>query len=335
MIDHPLSGICALHPDWPEARFNISGLFVYDRLVLYFLDLVQNGYACRVPIEAVHGAPSVRWNGGRIMPVAFRPAELDARLAEIYSRNVGCFLTFTNHLLEARDLSDPLCNFLLDHVACRPDLNAVLVSSDLLSKYIAARYPALRQVASITKVVREGGRGNAAYYRELGKRFFRYVVHPDDSADLRLLDQLDRDKTEILVNENCARDCPQRARHMDLIAEEQKICADNPSAGWEMASGDELPAPLRRVAEEVARLDCSVTPLEKQVNQGLRNCNLTRTELKSIYEMGFRYFKLQGRKDVVHLLVYDLVRFTMEPEQVAPLVFKVMCKMVNAVLMRR
>ena len=84
----------------------------------------------------------------------------------------------------------------------------MIVSSDLLSNYIARRHPALRQVASIIRTIMDGGRGNAAYYRELGKRFYRYVVHPDDGFDLALLDQLDRDKAEILINEYCLRDCP-------------------------------------------------------------------------------------------------------------------------------
>jgi hypothetical protein len=44
--------------------------------------------------------------------------------------------------------------------------------------------------------------------------------------------------------------------------------------------------------------------------------------------MGFRYFKLQGRTDNVFGYAYDLVRYLLEPDVAAPLVYRPLCPMV-------
>jgi collagenase-like PrtC family protease len=322
-------GSAALHPDWPEGRFTVSGMFSCDPGILFFLKIAELGFGCRVGIEAVHGAPFVLWNGGRLdASLEFNPANLVARLDSINSQGLGCFLTFTNHLLEPGDLDDPACNLLLDGIALRPDLNGVIVNSDMLSRYIARRYPGLRQIASVTKVVAEGGRGNVSYYNELGKRFYRYVVHLDDCQDRRLLDQLDRTKAEIIVNENCSRGCQRRARHYELTAQLQKFLRDRRliAAG---GPGDAL-LRRRRAERELEEFmaDCPARWLDHQIHQRSRSCNLTRRELKSLYDMGFRYFKIQGRDNIPYCFAYDLTRYTLEPGFAAPFVYKILCAVI-------
>ena len=318
-------GIAALHPDWPEGLFNVSGMFCFDAAILFFLKVVKLGFGCRVGIESVHGAPTVLWNGGRFTGQKLDLADFSERLESLHCWGIGCFLTFTNQLLEAGDLGDANCNFLLDSIARRPDLNGVIVNSELLSKYIAARYPALRQVASVTKVTLEGGRGNAAYYNELGRRFYRYVVHLDDYHDRRLLDQLDRTKAEIIVNEGCLQNCSLRVRHNELVARLNKGLADRQSAAA-LAPGDALL--MRQRADEQLREFLTACPVQLMEHQALprqRNCNLTPGELKSLYDMGFRHFKIQGRSDNTFAFMYDLVRYTLEPDYAGPLVYKAIC----------
>ncbi|MGA2496625.1 MAG: hypothetical protein ABSH20_02730 [Tepidisphaeraceae bacterium] len=45
--------------------------------------------------------------------------------------------------------------------------------------------------------------------------------------------------------------------------------------------------------------------------------------------MGFRFFKLQGRRDHVATYFYDLVRYTLEPDHAAPLVFKALSSIIK------
>ena len=321
-------GNAALHPDWPEGRFAVSGMFWFDQVILFFLQAAEQGFGCRVGIETVYGAPFVRWSGERHTADDFRPADLSARLDGLHSRGIGCFLTFTNHLLEAGDLDDANGNLLLETIARRPNLNGVIVSSELLSKYIAGRYSSLRQVASVSKVVVEGGRGNASYYKELGKRFYRYVVHADDRDDPRLLDQLDRTKAEIILNEDCLRGCSMEASQYGAVARVYKGLGDHPPEAA-AAPGDALR--LRRLAEqELAPLlaVCPAERLNRQIGKRQRNDNLTRNELKSLYDMGFRCFRIKGRDDNAFCFAYDLTRYTLEPGFAAPLVYKKLCPVI-------
>ncbi len=311
-------GAAALHPDWPLARFNISGAFAFHALVLQFMDLAEQGFGCQVPIDSIHGAPALSWNSGRYATAAYNPDTFGSMLACLYSKNVGCHATFTNHLLEEADLDDSVGNSILNYLAMHPERNAVILSSDLLSAYIARKYPRLRQIASIIKVTVEQGHGHADYYRDLGRRFHRYVVHPDDCRDLDLLDQLDRDKAEIIINENCAPHCGNRARHYENTARLQKATA---------AGDADREALVREMRQIMA--DCQA-PLDKHsLSNRRRSCALTTTEIRAIYDMGFRHFKIQGRGGFVFNYIYDLIRLTLDPEIAAPMVTKTMCSIMH------
>ncbi len=311
-----IAGTAALHPDWPAARFNVSGMWIFHPVVLHVMDIARQAWDCRLPVEAMHGAPAVSWNAGCALKINFEPRGLQPAMDSLFSHGVGYFPTFTNHLLAEKDLDYPVCNQILQCLARRPELNGVIVVSERLSRYIARSYPALRQVASIIKVTFDRGEGSADYYRALGERFFRYVVHPDDCRNLALLERLDRDKAEIIVNENCVADCPTRARHYDAYAR------------WQHAAN---PQERQAVDEEIRQIvaGCQSPHHLHRVANGRRSCNLTRSELKTIYDMGFRHFKLQGRGDNVFAYLFDLTRFLLENEFVAPLVFKVLCPCIH------
>jgi hypothetical protein len=302
------TGLTALHPDWPEGRFTVSGLFAFDPLLVNYLHIVEKQFGVRPPVDFVHGAPAVIWNAGRVSANALDAARFRVVLENLYARNVGVFLTFTNHLLDQGDLGDGACNFLLDVVAKRPDLSGVIVSSDLLAGYIARRHPALRQVASITKVSVEGKRGDVGYYEDLGKRFWRYIVHPDDVHDPRVLERLDRGKAEIIVNEHCRRECPMRPEHYERIAAAQR-------------AGPRGPLPPGKVPIPLCDTCLLVESGAGDAGGHQRSCALSTSELKAIYGMGFRHFKLQGRAAKLAAFCYDLARYTLEPDFAQPFAY--------------
>lgn len=157
------------------------------------------------------------------------------------------------------------------------------------------------------------------------------MVHPDDCHDPALLDRLDRARAEIIVNENCLRNCTVRPKHYDCIARAQRMQQTHVvSAGLVVAAA---PAGLQtHVAAEQAEQslpECPSIPMTRQIGRRLRNCNFTRAELKAVYDMGFRHFKLQGRRDNLYSFAYDLTRYLLEPDFAAPLIFKTLCHMVR------
>ena len=44
--------------------------------------------------------------------------------------------------------------------------------------------------------------------------------------------------------------------------------------------------------------------------------------MKRVYDMGFRRFKLQGRDDSPNFFLYDLLRYTIEPQLLLPVIYK-------------
>ncbi|HEX2973831.1 MAG TPA: hypothetical protein VHP11_15975 [Tepidisphaeraceae bacterium] len=322
---YPL-GISALNPDWPEAHFNVSGAFTLHALILRLFELVDEGFGCRLPIDAMHGAPSMPWNAGRLSKVPYNPAQFRSLLTALRSKGIGYFATFTNHLIDDTDLANPIGNSILEIIAERPDINGVIVSSDRLSKYIARKYPALRQVASIIKTTMEHGEGRADYYRELGQQFHQYAVHPDDCRDPKLLDQLDRQKAVIIVNENCTSHCPNRIRHYDNTARLQRAsCRENMVVLNTLSPTSERQLILQELRQIMST--CKAPLDQAGLGSRRRSCNLTNTEMRTAYDMGFRHFKLQGRGGYAYNYIYDITRFTLEPDFAAPMICKTMCSM--------
>jgi len=302
--DDIFRGEAALHPLWPQVRWNVSGLCIHERVLLNAFVLMVYRYDCPLPIESIHGAPSVAWNSGRLtrIPPRLGPFAKITRL--LNQEHIGAYLTFSNHRIEREHLDDPTCNQLLQIIDNGAGLNGVILASDLLYDYVRDRHSDLKLTASIVKVAMEDGRGNADYYHSLAERFDSVMLHPDDGFDLDLLDQLDRDKTEILVNENCASSCPVRKEHYELMATQQ-------------LSGRAEDAQATREHETTR---CPMPSMHLDGHR--RSCNFSTDELKAVYDMGYRRFKLQGRADTPQSFAYDILRFMLEPSRVCPVVLK-------------
>ncbi|HDZ20765.1 MAG TPA: hypothetical protein ENH80_12560 [Phycisphaerae bacterium] len=306
MISQLPSGLAARNPLWPEARWNLTGLFVHDLLTLQVFSLLHERFGCPLKFDSIHGAPDVPWNCGRF---SFTPAPtaqaLEAMLRTFNDVGIGVFFTFSNHLLDKNDLDDRACNRLLESIDNGLGLNGVILASDLLYDHIRRRHPELKLTASIIKVTEERGRGNVAYYQSVLPRFDSVMVHPDDGFNCEVLDQLDRDKIEIMVNENCAFQCPNRVKDYEVMAQVLK------------AGG--LPGPDNPYMV-MERRHCRM-PLKK-LTSAIQSCNFPTAQMVRVYEMGFRRFKLQGRQDMPATFLFSLLRFAIEPDILAPVIYK-------------
>lgn len=295
----------ARNPLWPDARWNLTGLFVHDMLILQVFSLLHQRFGCRLNIDSIHGAPQVPWNCGRFSDAPMPTAEaLSAMVSTFNDVGIGVFYTLTNHLLEKADLESRDCNRLLESIDNGRGLNGVILASDLLYDYIRRRHPELKLTASIIKVTEELGNGDPEYYRSAVQRFDSVMIHPDDGFDCDLLDQLDRDKIEIMVNENCAFRCPNRVKDYEVMASVLKAGPPGPD----------------NVYMEMERRHCRM-PL-KRLTSAIQSCNFPAAHMRRVYEMGFRRFKLQGRQDMPATFLFSMLRFAIEPEILAPMIFK-------------
>ena len=306
MPDPLPTGAAVRHPLWPEARWNVSGLFTHGRMIYDLYNLLRDRYGCRIGLDSVHGAPGVPWNSGRVSHLHMPTAQaMTATVKSFNDIGVGVFMTFSNHILDAGDLDHRDANTLLDYIDNDSGLNGVILSSDLLFDHIRKTHPNLKLTASVVKVTIEEGGGDLDYYRSHLERFDSVMLHPTDGFNYDLLAQLDPDRIEVLVNENCARNCPHRAEDYEHFALIMK------------AGQTDL---QRTQLQEFENASCRM-PMRNMTNAH-RSYNFTTTEMLAAYELGYRRFKLQGRQDKPPNFLFDFLRYIIEPEIVMPIIFK-------------
>lgn len=292
---------------FPEASWNLTGLFIHDSFILDFIRKIRDHIKV-APFKWVHGAPlSYKWNGGRVDPsFTISRDEIDRILSAYKSLDIGCMLTFSNRFIEKTDLDDPECNYLLDRLSeWGSKKNGVIVASDILADYIRKKYPTLHIMASIIKVTCENGAGDASYYRFLESNFDSFVLDVNDNENYDLLDKLDKEKVEILVNSCCVYHCPFKSEHYDML-----VKVHDKSSGITMDK-----------VLEYQKKNCKAYPVGRQLGKTRNHC-LTIEELRRVYNMGFRHFKLQGRYTTSLIgILHDICHYVFEQERTGPQVF--------------
>lgn len=290
-----------INPCWPDAFWDVSGAFSHDRELLFMHDFFLQNLGIKL-FSLVHGSPLFHWNSGRVIPKLLRTAEEIMMAFKAYDqRGIGIDLTFSNLYLTGEHLASTFGNNMLK-LALKHNSsgrNAVIMSSDALYDHVRRNYPALKTVSSIIKVTNERGGGKLDYYRRLAERYDKVMVHPNDSDNFKLLEQLDaKDKYEILLNENCVRQCPIRHKHYESLSR----TALN-FLGYEDNFEE------RRLKNGCASLNVLLSPTKTCTTQ------LTPAEIKTLYDMGFRKFKLQGRGLLSSgSQLFDMLRLMLRPE---------------------
>lgn len=292
-----------------DVTWNISGLFTHDNALLFYFDLMKE---CGIPVNvSVHGCIPCLLNSGRIIRSVSDEYKRDC-LEAYAKRGIPVFLTFSNYMATTEELKDNLSNQILDLAAAYPDCG-VISGSQLISDYVKSRYPDLIISTSILRTVQENGRGNAGYYTELAKNNDRVVLHPDDGFNPDVIRQITPiEKVEILVNENCIRNCPFRKEHCDVVCKYYKNRRDS-------SCMKELEAFKAGKCQSVQ----DVGSLRRFLNGEIRTCNMSISELNAAYDLGCRNFKIQGRSLSVASLLYDVTRFMLR-EDCSSTVFKMM-----------
>ncbi len=270
-----------LNPLWRNAKWDVSGIFANDKELIYFHDYFLNRFGIK-PFSLIHGAPLCIWNSGRVNPkMQMNTQRLVDSLGNFIKRNIAIDVTFTNLFIKEEHLDDLLGNNILEALATYNPTgdNAVILSSDVLYSYIKEKYPTLKLVSSILKVSWEKGKNNLAYYEALADRFDKVMVHPDDSTNIELLSQLKNpEKFEILLNENCVRQCPIRHKHYESLS--------NLSLNY-LGHSDDF--------ENMRLKNLCVSDVALLSNTPKCTTQLTPDEILVAYQAGIRFFKIQGR----------------------------------------
>lgn len=266
--------------------WSISGFLAQDDAVFNFIDLVIHENNKYHPVIYVSENLNLKWSLCQPNPNIVNLDKLNQTLEEYSKRHVGVYLDFSNHSLKEEDLNDKDCNFILDALNNFNGEKGVILANDLLSKYIKNKYPDMKQIASINKIIQENGKGNADYYKQLESKFDKIVLHPDDNENFELLDKLNRDKIEILVNESCQKNCVNRKQHYDLMSE--------------LAFNDNKIL----INEQIAKLknECAGNIYTKDF------CFLDFNTIDILCNMGFKHFKLDANTSASNC-IFDLTKY--------------------------
>lgn len=298
---------------YPDAKWNISGLFSHDAIVLKFWDIISQ--CCEFPVCGVHGSVPCKWNSGRTI-VKHSDKYVDECVQEYLQRGISLFLTFSNYYIAENDLLDPFSNQLLDMISESPN-SGVIIASPLLATYIKAKHPNMQLIMSVLASVNTSENRNRDYYVKATKNYFRVVIHPDDLFDTKLLSCIEpKDKFEIMVNENCLRNCSYRKVHDDLMSR------------FSLESTDEMFKSLADFSKEHCRMFINEKNLPEYLNGKAASCIFSHSHLDEVYKLGFRYFKIQGRADAPASFLYDLSKYILT-EEAGTYVYKSICNMIS------
>ena len=152
----------------PGLRKNFPINVMFIRLLKEHPEFFREG----VEIGACYGEfPPSLWNGGRVS----RPDMCDEKFINmcintINGLGVPLRYTYTNMVLEEKDLSDPYCNYCLK--AAYNDMNGVILVSPILEEYVRKHFPKMKIISSTCK----GIRGIDGVNNELAKGYDMVVL---------------------------------------------------------------------------------------------------------------------------------------------------------------
>lgn len=190
-------------------NFHIPGLYQHFNLNIKLIKLMKSNpeyFYDNIKISGVYGSFFCPWAGGRTNEVFLDKQQKENIIKVFNELNVGVLFTFTNTLLEQRDVYDLYGNEDLKIIAPN-SLNKVIIVSDLLKKYIHEKYPNIKFISSIA-----GDKNQENNDCEIN------VVNANINNTDELFNIKDKNNIEILLNSNCIKNCPYEKDHYDYIS---------------------------------------------------------------------------------------------------------------------
>ena len=230
-----------------------------------------------------YGCPAnCTWNGGRLIQgYQYRIEDIDYMFS-VYSShlNIPLQLTFTNTLLEKRDIYDRFGNTLLDLANRYEDNVEILVASELLEEHIRNRYPNLRIARSIVKWKQPK--------EEDIKKYSTIVVPKRFNKDKEYIKSLlNKGSTiELLVDEPCDPKCERIKTHYKAFNKSQLFIEHD---------------------------DCLVCT--SKYPYLANEFRIYPHEINDYIDLGVRHFKLSGREEMEHMIT-SIIEYLVPPERV-------------------
>lgn len=233
-------------------------------------------------IDSVYGSYRTSWNSGRPSLMSLTDVMAFEEVANLYEgHGVGVSLTFNNYNVTYDDLDEDSPNKVLDVLENDfPDSSSVIVSSDLLARYIRDNFPHVRIIGSVIRPIYDRilhrTTDDVTYYLDLMDSGLYDMVTPRpefffSTSNEELNKVSDKDRFIVLCNQSCMRDCPFATAHHDLYERVER--------------GEPYDTKVIR--------NCMMVKSEyRNIDQ---RCVMGVDDLRRMRELGFTHMKLQGR----------------------------------------
>ena len=278
-------------------KFNLPGLYEHHKLNLFFMHYLATApymFNDGISIASVFGNfPFCIWDGGRnfMHYKQSNKEEIQAFCADIANFNAAPRLIFTNPAIQKEDLDDRFCNQVLK-IASQYK-GEVVINSDLMKEYIKTNYPNMKIISSTTKRISNPKKSLEEI--ENGD-YFQVCIDYDLNKNMEFLESIPKEyrhKVEILVNAICPSNCKFRKQHyVETGKAHLSYLKHNYSVANYCFIGNEMNHPDKL---------------------GKGN-NLSFDDIKKYNEMGFQYFKLEGRTLGSGVVFANYLYYLVKPE---------------------
>lgn len=240
-------------------------------------------------IGSVYGTfPGAIWNGGRNYATGSSSEKEVENIIKSYNvLGIPARFTWTNVLLDETHVDDAYCNMIMR--AGNNGMNQVLVNSAALEDYVRRTYPDYKVLSSTTKRILSIDK----LIEELEKDYYLVVLDYDLNHNESVIERLRpyADRIEILVNETCRPNCPNRVAHYRDISK----CQLEHNGKW---------------------FACTDTNPDARTFSGCmkRPQFMSTNDIVEYSKMGYRNFKIVGRGLSPEFYLDSLTYYFVKPE---------------------
>lgn len=287
-----------------KIRFHLPGFtrnYHLNMLLIKLMETYPDAFREDVEIASFYGEfPPSLWNGGRCVGGTYNEETMRFVIQSLNEQGISLRYTYTNPLINQSHLQDKHCNRCLE-LADRPDgLNAVIVVSPVLEKYIRKTYPNYRIVSSTCKQITDVD----ALKAELEQDYDLVVLDYNLNNNWEILETLPhKERIELLVNAVCPPDCPRRHAHYQFLGRTQiSYCDHFRRYGTAM--------PFRNSESFICQ-----SANEQHYGTVKYRTHINPDNIFGRYtEMGFRNFKIEGRSSPLLNVMESYIYYLVKPE---------------------
>jgi collagenase-like PrtC family protease len=270
---------------------NAEKVIKYDNLLNKF------GYGNKIQFSVYDCHNTLKWGGGRIMPLTIEPSKFADYIDALNLRNIPFYFTFSNYNIDVNDYDG---NVVLKRF--HNDLNGIIVTNDDFAQYVRDKYPKYKIVLSCTLYKR-----SIDYYLERIQLYDKMVLLSEFNYNIDAIKRIGPENLEVFVNEKCWHDCKFRSQHYKILGEMN-------SSPWDMTY-NKMYDPIYNSEKHPLNSNCdnfhykdteSLSPLEFLKLK--KNLVMSIDHLKKLKDIGITHFKLSGRHRY-HTIIFDINDF--------------------------